>query len=179
MTNKLVTLTALAALSLSPAVAFAQSPTTTPTTPPAATDPISPPLTPAMPAEKMPNTTTSTTTTVPTTPKFVSAQTSDQWLGSDLIGTDVVTATDESLGEISDVVMEKDGRVIAAVIDVGGFLGIGAKTVAVSFDSLTMAPADNGPKIVVAMTKEELNQAPEFQTLEDAQSASNTPAKTQ
>ncbi len=184
MTNKFVTLTALAALSLSPTLALAQSPTPAPTTPPAATDPATPDTTaPNMPAEKMPSAPgNAATTTVPATPKFVSAQGADQWLGSDLIGTDVVTANDESLGEISDVVMEKDGRVIAAVIDVGGFLGIGAKPVAVSFDSLTLAPTDGEPKIVVAMTKEDLNQAPEFKSLADTRTATDATtgaAKTQ
>lgn len=175
MTNKMATLTALAALALSPAVAMAQSPTPAPTTPPAATDPATP-ATPA-PAEKM-DTPPATATVAPTTPKFVSTQASGQILGSDLIGADVVTSNDEKLGSISDVLVDSEGQVMAAVIDVGGFLGIGAKPVAVSFDSLTMAPTEDDQKIVVAMTKEELNQAPEFKTLEDERAASNaaTPA---
>ena len=174
MTNKLATLTALAALALSPAVTLAQSPTTPETTPPAATEPAAPPAAPA-PAEKM--ATPPVTTVAPTTPKFVDAQAGGQMLSSDLIGTDVVTATDEKLGDISDILFEKDGQAVAAVIDVGGFLGIGAKPVAVSFDSLTMAPTDSGQKIVVAMTKEELNNAPQFKTLEETRSASGTPSQ--
>lgn len=190
MTNKLVTLTAVAALSFAPAVALAQSPTPE-TTPPAAS-PVAPDAgTPQAPAAEMPNTTAPSTTpsapdttaanptTVPSTPKFVSAQSSGQWLGSDLVGTDVVTSTDEKLGSISDVVVERDGSIVAAVIDVGGFLGIGAKPVAVSFDSLTPTPTDDGQKIVVALTKEELNSAPEFKSLEQARSeTSDAAAKT-
>lgn len=175
MTNKLATLTALAALALSPAVALAQSPTAPETTPPAATEPATPPATPA-PAEKMP-TPPATTTIAPTTPKFVEAQAGGQMLSSDLIGTDVVTANDEKLGDISDILFEKDGKAIAAIIDVGGFLGIGAKPVAVSFDSLTMAPTDRGSKVVVAMTKDDLNNAPQFKTLEQTRAASNTPSQ--
>lgn len=176
MTNKLATLTALAALALSPAVALAQSPTTPDATPPAATDPAAPPAAPA-PAEKMPSSPPANPTVVPTTPKFVESQQSGQMLSSDLIGTDVVTSNDEKLGDISDVLLEKDGKAVAAVIDVGGFLGIGAKPVAVSFDSLTMAPSDSGQKIVVALTKEELNNAPQFKTLEENRSASSTPSQ--
>ncbi|MDQ0511943.1 PRC-barrel domain-containing protein [Ancylobacter amanitiformis] len=181
MPNKLATLTAVAALSLAPALALAQ--TTTPeTTQPPAASPIAPDAgVPQAPASEMPNGTATGTpapganatampTTVPATPKFVSAQSSGQWLGSDLIGTDVVTSTDEKLGSISDLVVERDGTLAAAVIDVGGFLGIGAKPVAVSFASLTPAPTDSGTKIVVALTKEELNAAPEFKTLEKARS---------
>lgn len=181
MTNKLVTLTAVAALSLAPAVALAQSPTPETTTPPAAS-PVAPDAgTPQAPASEMPNTTAptampnntaATPTTVTSTPKFVSAQASGQWLGSELIGTDVVTSNDEKLGSISDVVVERDGSIVAAVIDVGGFLGIGAKPVAVSFDSLTPTPTDNGQKVVVALSKEELNTAPEFKSLEKARTDS-------
>lgn len=182
MTRKIATFVTLAALSVTPAVAFAQT-APNPTTPPAA-NPTSP-LPPA-PAEKMPDSMTtpapnaapaapnSTATTVPSTPRFVSEQSADQILGSDLIGTDVVTANDEKLGSISDIVVNKDGSVGGAVIDVGGFLGIGAKPVAVSFESLTMAPTENGTKIVVALSKEELNAAPQFRTLDEVRQASNT-----
>lgn len=176
MTNKLATLTALAALALSPAVTLAQSPTAPSTTPPAATDPAAPPAAPA-PAEKMPQTPATPTVTA-NTPKFVDAQASGQMLlNTDLIGADVVTSNDEKLGDISDILLEKDGKAVAAVIDVGGFLGIGAKPVAVSFDSLTMAPTDKGQKIVVAMSKDDLNNAPQFKTLKETRSASGTPSQ--
>ena len=188
MTNKIVTLTAIAALSLAPTLAMAQSPTPETTTPPAASPSTPDAASPQAPASEMPNApsatpteapnTTATNTTVPTTPKFVSAQASGQWLGSDIIGTEVVTSTDEKLGSISDVVLERDGTVIAAVIDVGGFLGIGAKSVAVSFDSLTATPTENGEKIVVALTKEELNTAPEFKSLDTLRSENASTAKT-
>lgn len=184
MTSKLATFTAAAALALAPAVAFAQSPAPETTTPPAAS-PVQPDAgNPQAPASQMPATTptpgtagstdsaapAASATAAPATPKFVSAQSAGQWLGSDLMGTEVVTANDEKLGSISDVIVEREGEIIAVVIDVGGFLGIGAKPVAVSFDSLTATPTDNGEKVVVAMTKEELNAAPEFKSLEQARS---------
>ena len=184
MTSKLATLTAAAALALAPAVAFAQSPAPETTTPPAAS-PVQPDAgNPQAPASQMPATTptpgtagstdsaapAASATAPPATPKFISAQSAGQWLGSDLMGTEVVTANDEKLGSISDVIVEREGEIIAVVIDVGGFLGIGAKPVAVSFDSLTATPTDNGEKVVVSMTKEELNAAPEFKSLEQARS---------
>lgn len=186
MTSKLATLTAAAALALAPAVAFAQSPAPETTTPPAAS-PVQPDAgNPQAPASEMPATTptpgtagstdsaapAASATAAPATPKFVSAQSAGQWLGSDLMGTEVVTANDEKLGSISDVIVEREGEIIAVVIDVGGFLGIGAKPVAVSFDSLTATPTDDGEKVVVSMTKEELNAAPEFKSLEQARSES-------
>lgn len=193
MTNKIATFTTLAALALAPAAAFAQSPAPGNTTQPPAVSPTQPdaaPMTtpnanPAMPHAASPSAPASTmlqasaaTTNVPATPTFVSAQTSSQWLGSNLVGKDVVTSTDEKLGSISDLVLERDGTIIAAVIDVGGFLGIGAKPVAVSFTSLTATPTQDGEKIVVALTKEELNNAPEFKTLDKAASEASAP-KTQ
>lgn len=179
MTSKLATLTAAAALALAPAVAFAQSPGPQTTTPPAAS-PVQPDAgNPQAPASEMPATTPTPGTTdsaapatsamaTPAMPKFVSAQSSGQWLGSDLTGTEVVTSSDEKLGSISDVLVERDGSIVAVVIDVGGFLGLGAKPVAVSFDSLTATPTDDGEKVVVTLTKEELNAAPEFKSLEQA-----------
>ena len=185
MTNKIATYTALAALSLAPAVALAQSPAPDSVQPQVSGDQTMPnsaqtsPASPNAPASKMPDA-SAQTTAVPTTPTFISAQTGSQWLGSDLVGTDVVTSTDEKLGSISDVLVERDGSIVAAVIDVGGFLGIGAKPVAVSFKSLTATPTEGGEKIVVALTKEELNSAPEFKTLEQSNSATNaTVPKTQ
>ncbi|WP_018389085.1 PRC-barrel domain-containing protein [Ancylobacter sp. FA202] len=188
MTSKLATLTAAAALALAPAVAFAQSPAPQTTTPPAAS-PVQPDAgNPQAPAAEMPATTptpgtagstdsaapASSAMATPATPKFVSAQSSGQWLGSDLTGTEVVTSSDEKLGSISDVLVERDGSIVAVVIDVGGFLGLGAKPVAVSFDSLTATPTDDGEKVVVTLTKEELNAAPEFKSLEQARSDANT-----
>ncbi|WP_371348762.1 PRC-barrel domain-containing protein [Ancylobacter sp. IITR112] len=184
MTSKLATLTAAAALALAPAVAFAQSPAPETTTPPAAS-PVQPDAgNPQAPAAEMPATTPTPGTAgstdsaapaasaaaTPAAPKFISAQSAGQWLGSDLMGTEVVTANDEKLGSISDVIVEREGEIIAVVIDVGGFLGIGAKPVAVSFESLTATPTDDGEKVVVSLTKEELNSAPEFKSLEQARS---------
>ncbi|WP_428032729.1 PRC-barrel domain-containing protein [Ancylobacter sp.] len=189
MTSKLATFTAAAALALAPAVAFGQSPTPDATTPPAATSVQPDAASPQAPASEMPATTApsatpavpadSAATAAPAAPKFVNAQSSGQWLGSDLTGSEVVTANDEKLGSISDLIVERDGSIVAAVIDVGGFLGIGAKPVAVSFDSLTATPTDNGQKIVVSLTKEELNAAPEFKTLEQTRAeATSTGATT-
>ncbi|TSJ64649.1 PRC-barrel domain containing protein [Starkeya sp. 3C] len=200
MTRTFATLTAAAALMIAPAtftsMAQAQSPSPETTTPPAASPVMPDAGTPQAPPAEMPNspstdtpsaapdampgdTTQASPTVVPATPKFVATQESGQQLGSDLIGADVVTSTDEKLGSIRDVVVERDGRIIAAVIDVGGFLGIGAKPVAVSFDSLAPTTTDSGQKIVVALTKEELNTAPEFKTLEQVrQETSDAGART-
>jgi hypothetical protein len=99
--------------------------------------------------------------------KFVNAQTGDQWLGSDLIGMKVTGSGNENIGTISDLLVDKDGRVMAAVIGVGGFLGIGQKDVAVSFDSLKLQRnADGNEQATLTLTKAELESAPDFKEFE-------------
>src|SRR5690606_3557001 len=62
----------------------------------------------------------------------------------DFIGTTVYGAKDENVGEIDDVILGADGKAVEAVVlDVGGFLGIGSKKVAVGMENLTfMTDAD-------------------------------------
>lgn len=65
-----------------------------------------------------------------------------QVMASDLIGTKVVGANNESIGEVNDVIMDRDGKAVAAIIGVGGFLGVGERDVAVPFNSLEFATRD-------------------------------------
>ncbi|WP_230534036.1 PRC-barrel domain-containing protein [Microvirga roseola] len=62
-----------------------------------------------------------------------------QMMASDLIGTRVISANNESIGDINDVIVDRNGQAVAAVIGVGGFLGIGEKDVAVPFSALEFA----------------------------------------
>lgn len=64
-----------------------------------------------------------------------------QMLGSDLEGTSVYGANNENIGDISDVVIDREGRVVAVIVGVGGFLGIGEKDVAVPFRALEITAA--------------------------------------
>ncbi|MBP1861959.1 PRC-barrel domain-containing protein [Rhizobium herbae] len=74
-----------------------------------------------------------------------------------LIGTDVKVADDTKVGEIGDVILSKDGKVEAYVIDVGGFLGIGQKPVAMSAESVqVMADAGGAMTIYSPFTKAQL-----------------------
>ncbi len=79
-----------------------------------------------------------------------------------LTGADVRDPEDKSIAEVSDFVLTAEGQVTDVVLDVGGFLGIGAKSVAIPMDRLTVAQADGGAvRIWVNMTKEELEALPE------------------
>ncbi len=74
----------------------------------------------------------------------------------------------DDIGEINDVLMTRDGNVTAVLVDVGGFLGMGEHTVAVSMDQIKFVPEnDEGEPeyfLVINSTKEQLEQAPEFDT---------------
>ena len=61
---------------------------------------------------------------------FVSSQKPDQWLASKFKGTDVLGSDNQKIGDVSDILFDKTGKVEAFVISVGGFLGVGSKEVA-------------------------------------------------
>src|SRR5204862_8312664 len=109
----------------------------------------------------------STTASETAKPGFIAEQGKDQWLASkNLIGAKVGGPDNQTVGSINDLLMEKSGNVVAAVIGVGGFLGIGSKNVAVPFKSLALSrDADGNDKIAMRFSKDELQQAPDFKPL--------------
>ena len=97
--------------------------------------------------------------------QFVQQQTADQLLATKFKGTNVMGPNDEKVGDVSDILFDKDGKVLAYVIGVGGFLGIGSKDVAIAPASFQLLPANDKDnlRLKLAMTKDELKNAPEFQ----------------
>ena len=79
---------------------------------------------------------------------------------SDLIGMKVEGSDGKNLGKIRDLVIDADGDVEYAVLDFGGFLGIGDKYFAVPWDALQRS--ENGKKIALDTTKRDLKKAPGF-----------------
>ena len=81
-----------------------------------------------------------------------------------LTGANVHDSTDASIAEVSDLVLTAEGQVTDVILDVGGFLGMGVKTVAIPMDRLTVARNDAGSVTLwVNMTKEELEALPEYE----------------
>jgi sporulation protein YlmC with PRC-barrel domain len=77
--------------------------------------------------------------------------------GDDLKGTTVYGADDAKVGEIGDVVLTPDSKTDAVIVDVGGFLGIGEKEVAVGVDNLKFMTDKGGKKyLYTTFTKEQL-----------------------
>ncbi|MDP3197413.1 PRC-barrel domain-containing protein [Tabrizicola sp.] len=80
-----------------------------------------------------------------------------------LTGADVRGSDDASIAEVSDLVLTGEGQVTDVILDVGGFLGIGARSVAIPMDRLTVAQTEGGAvRLWVNMTKEELEALPEY-----------------
>jgi sporulation protein YlmC with PRC-barrel domain len=104
--------------------------------------------------------------------QVVTEQKSDQLLASKLKGTNVMGSTDEKIGDVSDILFDKDGKVLAYVVGVGGFLGIGSKDVALSPQSFQIVPANDreSMKLKVAMSKDELKSAAEFKPYKEPSS---------
>ena len=71
---------------------------------------------------------------------FVTVEPTGSWRASDLEGKEVYDTTGENIGSISDVLLSEQGEVLAVLVGVGGFLGIGEKDVAVSMDALEFGP---------------------------------------
>lgn len=82
----------------------------------------------------------------------------------DLTGARVYGPEDEDVGEISEVLLTNDGKMDRAVIDVGGFLGMGERPVAVTFDKLQIVrPEDGGDvRVYIDSSEETLEQQPKY-----------------
>jgi len=82
---------------------------------------------------------------------------------NDLINTTVYDPNNRNIGEVNDVVLTKDGKIDAVVLDVGGFLGIGEKSVALAFDTLEFRrDANNKLYVYAKFTQQQLEQAPKY-----------------
>lgn len=81
----------------------------------------------------------------------------------ELMGTTVYGADDANIGEIGDILMTADGKIDAYVVDVGGFLGIGEKKVAVGSDNLAFMVDTQGKKyLYTTFTKQQLEAQPAY-----------------
>jgi sporulation protein YlmC with PRC-barrel domain len=82
---------------------------------------------------------------------------------TDYYKQNVYDASDNTIGEMSDVLLDKDGHVTAVMLSVGGFLGLGAKYVSVPFNALRMTEKDGKRYLVMDTTKDALTSAPGYQ----------------
>ncbi len=95
--------------------------------------------------------------------RFQTVEGQGQWLVGNLWDKSVYNASGKSIGELKDVLIDKDGKVTALVIGVGGFLGLGEKNVAVDYDYLQHNGGITPSRITLGMSEQDLRNAPGFQ----------------
>ncbi|MGU3593958.1 PRC-barrel domain-containing protein, partial [Methylobacterium brachiatum] len=118
---------------------------TAPATPPA-------PATPAAPANAAQQQQQGTPATVLDTQDYES-----------LLGRSVRSAGGDELGRVIDIIIDKDGHPRAAIIDFGGFLGVGTRKIAVDWRALRFTPDGNKErKLSVALTRNQVRVSPEY-----------------
>jgi sporulation protein YlmC with PRC-barrel domain len=140
------TILSLSAATLIGAQALAQTQSPTPAPTPPAIAPAAPP-----------------SAAVPADPIYVMPASGTQWRSSDFVGKPVYSRNDERVGEIDDLLMTTDGKIAAAVVGVGGFLGMGERKVAIAFPSIQMTKDSNGvDRLSVQVSKDMLKTAPEY-----------------
>src|SRR5262245_23273763 len=192
MLKHVMAVTAVSAFALTSALAQTSSPppasSDSKSSPPAASSAPSTTAPAAAPSSSSsPSASTSTPSTTPTastaaTGKFVTKQSPDQFLMSKFKGTDVIGTDDKKIGDVSDILFDKDKKILAYVVGVGGFLGIGSKDVALDPAAFQMVPGSSATdyKLRLSMTKDELKEAPAFEPYKEprpATTSSNAPTR--
>jgi sporulation protein YlmC with PRC-barrel domain len=101
----------------------------------------------------------------------ITEQKEGQMKAEDLMGMTVVSGQGEEIGQVRDLIFDQNEKITGVVVGVGGFLGIGAKNVALNWDQAEVQQnPDTGEEVIlVTLTREELEAAPEFKTAEEKQ----------
>jgi len=80
-----------------------------------------------------------------------------------VLGREVRSATNENMGHIVDVLVDREGQVRAAIIDFGGFLGVGSRKIAVDWNALHFPPPGKpNSTIALELTRDQVKAAPEY-----------------
>jgi hypothetical protein len=80
-----------------------------------------------------------------------------------ILGKNVRSSAGEDMGHLVDVVVDRDGHILAAIVDFGGFLGVGSRKIAIEWKALHFSPDDpKGNTITLALTRDQVKAAPEY-----------------
>ena len=125
------------------------------------------------PPAQRPAATPPATTEVPKTPVTgqILVQDANTVLAKELIGLTVYAPDKAKIGSISDLILSKDAKSVEGfIIGVGGFLGIGEKSVALKMDRLQISHnGDGSVQLMMDVKKEELANAPSFKSKRDVE----------
>lgn len=94
--------------------------------------------------------------------QFVTTVPADALSISTYYNEDVYDNQNNKIGDVNDILLDKEGRVSTVIIGVGGFLGVGEKDVAVPFSALKVAEKDGDRYLVINASKEALEKAPGY-----------------
>lgn len=99
----------------------------------------------------------------------IPAEEEGQLRAENLMGMTVISGDGERIGEVQDLIFDQSETITGVVVGVGGFLGIGEKRVGLNWEQAEVQqnPDTNEEVILVNLTREELESAPEFQTSEE------------
>lgn len=81
---------------------------------------------------------------------------------ADYYNQNVYDNQDNKIGDVNDILLDRDGKVGAVIVGVGGFLGAGEKNVAVPFNALKVQEKNGKRYLVMDTTKEALQSAPGY-----------------
>jgi sporulation protein YlmC with PRC-barrel domain len=95
----------------------------------------------------------------------------DQIRASKFIGSTVYDVQNQNIGSVKDLIFDRDGRIEAAVVDVGTFLGMGGKNVAIKLSDIKTANS----RLTLDMSKDQLKSAHEFKFPETSSTGASTP----
>ena len=82
-----------------------------------------------------------------------------------VLGIEALSSTGDDMGRIIDIIVDRTGQIKAAIIDFGGFLGVGSRKIAVDWRSLHFDPKKPGA-VAVDLTKDQLRVAPVYKAAE-------------
>lgn len=162
--RKIIALSAAVSM-LGATAAMSQTTTQPQVAPPSTTAPqqTTPPVgVPPSPQVQTPSPGMKTTTPKAGQHTFLNQQQAGQMLASDFMKKNILGANNERIGDVNDLLLSPDGEVMAVLVGVGGFLGIGEKTVAIPFDALQRSP--DSDQLTAQYSREDLKQAPQFVT---------------
>ncbi len=80
-----------------------------------------------------------------------------------ILGREVRSSANENMGRIVDVLVDRSGQVRAAIIDFGGFLGVGSRKIAVDWAALHFTPGKPEPPITLELNRDQVNAAPAYE----------------
>ncbi len=103
---------------------------------------------------------------------YLSSQPANSFRADQLIGSDLKSRSGtDTIGTISDLLIDEDGQIVAIIVEVGDFLGLGEKEVAIAWDSVehSVVQRNTGHNFTVNATKAALTNAPEFEHDEESE----------